>query len=80
MAGGDCRIDQVATKRSQPGERSLLVRAGEPAITDDIGNQDRSIFRVSLMARPHAFYLSTRRIGSADLVIEMLIWVCVSAR
>ena len=39
---GDRRIDQIAAQRPEPRQRSLLVRPGEPAIADDIGDQDRS--------------------------------------
>src|ERR1700722_8335879 len=42
VAGGDCWVDEVAAQRPEPGERSLLVRPGEPAITDNVGNQDCS--------------------------------------
>jgi len=37
----DCRIDEVAAERPQARERALLVGAGEPAIADDVGDQDR---------------------------------------
>jgi hypothetical protein len=40
--GGDHRIDQIAAQGSEPRERSLLVEAGEPAVADDIGDQDGS--------------------------------------
>ena len=39
---GDGRINQIAAQRPEPRQRSLLVRAGEPAVADDIGDQDRS--------------------------------------
>ena len=39
---GDRRINQIAAQRPQPRQRSLLVGAGEPAVADDIGDQDRS--------------------------------------
>ena len=39
--GGDGRVDQIAAKPAQVRERALLVGADEPAIADDIGNQDR---------------------------------------
>ena len=42
MMRGDGGIDQIAAQRPQPRQRSLLVRAGEPAVADDIGDQDRS--------------------------------------
>jgi hypothetical protein len=32
------------------------------------------------MARPHAVHLNTRRIGSADLVVEMLVWSALRQR
>ena len=38
---GDGRVDQVAAQRPQPRERALLVRAGEPAVADHVGGQDR---------------------------------------
>jgi len=37
--GGDGGIDQVAAKA--PRKRAILVGAGEPAVSDDIGDQDR---------------------------------------
>ena len=39
---GDGGIDQIAAQRPEPRERALLVGAGEPAVADDIGDQDRS--------------------------------------
>ena len=41
MVHGDCGVDQVAAERPQPREGSILVRAGKPAIADDIRDQDR---------------------------------------
>ena len=38
MMRGDCGIDQLSAQRPEPRKRSLLVRLGEPAITDDIGD------------------------------------------
>ena len=38
---GDGRVDQVAAQRPEPRQRAILVRAGEPAVTDDIRDQDR---------------------------------------
>ena len=49
---GDGRIDQVAAQRSEPGQRAILVRAGEPAVADYVRDQDRRNLPVSLMARP----------------------------
>ena len=37
----DGRIDEIAAQSAQPRERALLIGAGEPAIADDIRNQDR---------------------------------------
>ena len=38
---GDGRVDEVAAQTPEARERPILVGAGEPAITDDIRNQDR---------------------------------------
>ena len=38
---GDGRIDQVAAQRPQPRQRAIFVRAGEPAVSDHVGSQDR---------------------------------------
>ena len=38
---GDGRIDQIAAKRPKPRQDAVLVRAGEPAVADDVGDQDR---------------------------------------
>ncbi len=35
---GDGGIDQVAAERPEPRENTILVRAREPAIADDIRN------------------------------------------
>ena len=37
-------IDQIAAQRPQPRQRAILVRAGEPAVADDIRDQDRREF------------------------------------
>jgi hypothetical protein len=37
---GDGRIDEIAAERPQARQNPLLIGAGEPAVTDDIGNQD----------------------------------------
>ena len=39
--GGDGGIDQVAAEAPQPRKRPLLVGAGEAAVADDVGHQDR---------------------------------------
>ena len=38
---GDGWVDQVAAQRPEPRKSAVLVRAGEPAIADDIRDQDR---------------------------------------
>jgi len=38
--GGDRRVDEVAAEPSQTRERTILVGAGESAISDDVRNQD----------------------------------------
>ena len=44
IMNGDCRIDQVAAQGPEPCQRAILVRSGEPAVADDIGDQDRRKF------------------------------------
>jgi hypothetical protein len=39
--GGDRGIDQIAPQPPEPRQRSILVRSGQPAVADDIGDQDR---------------------------------------
>ena len=38
---GDGRIDEVAAQRPEPRQGAILVRAGEPAVADDIRDQNR---------------------------------------
>ena len=44
MVRGDRRLDQITEERAKPRKRALFVRACQPAITDDIGDQDRRDF------------------------------------
>jgi hypothetical protein len=37
----DRGVDEIAAQPPQARERALLVGAGEPAVADDIGDQDR---------------------------------------
>ena len=37
----DGGIDQIAAQPPEPRQRAILVRAGEPAVADDVRNQDR---------------------------------------
>ena len=41
---GDSWIDQIAAQRPQPRQDAILVRAGEPAVADDIRAKDRREF------------------------------------
>ena len=51
---GDRRVNQIAAERPQPRQRSIFVRAGEPAIADHIGETKiAASFRVSDKGRPH---------------------------
>ena len=40
MHGND-GVDEVAAQRPKPSQNAILVRAGQAAIADDVGNQDR---------------------------------------
>ena len=46
MVSGDRGLNQIANERAQSRQRSLLVRVCEPAVADDIGDQDRRDFPV----------------------------------
>jgi hypothetical protein len=37
----DCGIDEVAAKAPKARERVVFVHAGEPAVADHVGHQDR---------------------------------------
>ena len=41
---GDGGIDQIAAQPPEPRQGAILVRAGEPAVADNIGDQDRRDF------------------------------------
>ena len=44
VMGGDGGIDQIAAQPPQPRERAILVRSREPAVADNIRDQDRREF------------------------------------
>ena len=39
---GDCGIDEIATEAPQARQGAILVRRGESAVTDNVGDQDCS--------------------------------------
>ena len=45
---GDGRVDQIAAQRTKSGKRAILVRAGEPAVADHIGDQDRRYLALAM--------------------------------
>ena len=51
MMHGDGGINQIAAQRAQPRQSSILVRPREPAVADDIGDQDRGEFSGSRSRR-----------------------------
>jgi len=46
---GDRGVDQIASQRPEPRERAILIGAGKPAVSDDVGDQDRDKLAVSLI-------------------------------
>src|ERR1700722_1400947 len=44
VVDGDGGVNQIAAQQPKPRKRSLLVDAGEPAVANDIGDQDRGEF------------------------------------
>jgi len=41
IVGGDGRIDQFAAQAPEPRQRTLFVRAHEPAVADNVGRENR---------------------------------------
>jgi hypothetical protein len=41
VMGGDGRVDQIAAQAPKPRERAILIGASEPAVADDICDQNR---------------------------------------
>ena len=60
VVDGDGRIDQVAAQRPEPGERAILVGAGETAESDHVGGEDRGEFSRFGHRAPDAMLNSTR--------------------
>jgi hypothetical protein len=54
LASTDRRINQIAAQGPQPRDRSLLVSTGEPAISDDIGDQDTRHLSPAMFRRQFA--------------------------
>src|SRR5271165_1288762 len=48
----DRGIDQIAAQPAEPRQRAILVGAGEPAVTDDVRDQDRRDFPHSRHGAP----------------------------
>ena len=44
VMGGDGGVDEVAAQTPKPRERAIFVGAGEPAVSDDVRDQDRREF------------------------------------
>ena len=69
---GDGRVDEVAAQRPQPRERAVLVRAGEPAVADDVGGQDRCDFPGLAHGAPQARRtLAQRPVATAPLDVAL---------
>ena len=45
----DRGVDQIASQRPEPRERAIFIGAGKPAVSDDVGDQDRNQLAVSLI-------------------------------
>ena len=65
VMGGDGGIDEIAAQAPKPRERTLLVRAGEPAIADDIRNQDRRELSGLRHGAPSRTVQSSTKIGQS---------------
>ena len=49
---GDGRVDQIAAERPKPRQNAVLVGTGQPAVANDICNQDRCEFSTLAQWRP----------------------------
>ncbi len=59
LMDSDGRVDQIASERPQPSQYAILVRAGEPAVSDHIRDKDRG------KSSSLAIYDCSATIGSA---------------
>src|ERR1700689_3342192 len=68
MMDGDGGIDQLRAQRAQPRQSSVLVRAREPAVADDVRHQDRSNLPVFGHGEPPSRVMPyhTRGLGRAS--------------
>ena len=48
MMRGDGGIDQIAPEAPEARQRAILVRADEPAVADNIGDQDRRYLALAM--------------------------------
>src|SRR5262245_49268966 len=62
VVDGDRRIDQVASQGTQPCQRAVLVRSGQPAESDDVRREDRS--KLSRLSHVRALGLATQYFGT----------------
>jgi hypothetical protein len=51
---GDRGVDQIAAQPPQPRQGAILIRASEPTVADNIGDQDRSDLPRFRHGAPHA--------------------------
>jgi hypothetical protein len=66
---GDSRVDQIAAQRPKPSERTIFVRARQPAEAHDIGGRDRRDFSVLAHAPLELPYLAQEWSKSGLLAI-----------
>jgi hypothetical protein len=66
-------IDEVAPQPPQPRQCPILVRSSEPAVAEDIRDQDRRDFSGPAMARPQApCGIAQKPVRAAPLSIESI--------
>ena len=44
MMRGDRGVDQIVAQPPQPRQRAIFIRSSQPAVADNIGDQDRCNF------------------------------------
>jgi hypothetical protein len=72
---GDGRIDEVGPQRSQPPDRALFILADQPAVADDVGDNNRGEFpglaHASPLRRPASEPLARRIFDSGILPAKL---------
>jgi hypothetical protein len=71
VMGADGGVDKIAAQPPDARQRALLVNAGEPAVADNIRDQDgRELAGIPGKGRPKFWSAPPRKHGGASVVIS----------